>query len=276
MEITVRSATEDDLNDCIEVEKAAMKDYCYLKDVWDYFNTTQGELNCAVVDDKIVGIGKFTVLYDGSGWLETLRVMPEYQGQGVGKAIYKEYLRQAKKYNCPSMAMYTGLTNKVSAGLAEKYGLAQSGHFRGYILQDFESPEGALNFKHTSCDRALQLIMPKKDEYHGYLVFNRTFYKINEKTVKALAVEGKIFEDADDGSFIVCGSRFQHNLALHIAMMSGDYNKCLNFAKRYAITKGINKITFTIPLENPILEQFLSDNGFSREPADTITKEIVF
>lgn len=276
MEISVRSATEKDLGDCLAVEKAAMKDYCYLDDVWDYFNTTKGELNCAIVDQKIVGIGKFTVLYDGSGWLETLRVDPEYQGQGVGKAIYKEYAKQAKKYNCPSMAMYTGLKNAVSAGLAEKNGLTKAGQFRGYNLTNFNASKEAYNFKHTSTKRAVQLIMPHKDEYNGYMVFNRTFYRINEKTIRGLAIEGKVFEDTLNNSFIVCGSRFQHDLSLHIAIMVGDYDKCLAFAKNYAVAQGINKITFTIPLENPEIEEFLKTNKFEKESSDTITKEIVF
>ena len=276
MEITMKYATNEDLEQCVAVEKAAMNDFCYLKDVWDYFNSTTGELNCAFVDGKMVGIGKFTVLYDGSGWLETLRVDPKYQGKGVGKAIYKSYEKQAEKYGCPSMAMYTGASNIISAGLAEKYGLHKACQFRGYNLANFEAPKETHNFTHVSCDRAVELISPLKDEYHGYLVFNRTFFRISESTIRGLASEGKVFEDKESGSFIVCGSRFQHNLSLHIAMMHGDYEKCLDFAKQYAKAKGVNKITCTLPLENPKLEGFLIDNNFEREPSDTITKEIVF
>lgn len=40
MEITSKKATEEDLEQCLLIEKAAMNGYCYLGDVWDYFNTT--------------------------------------------------------------------------------------------------------------------------------------------------------------------------------------------------------------------------------------------
>lgn len=276
MEITVRSATKSDLESCTAVEKAAMNDYCYLKDVWDYFFATDGALNCAFIDGKMVGIGKFTVLYDGSGWLETLRVDPKYQGIGVGKQIYKAYESEAKKYNCPSMGMYTGVSNVISAGLAGKYGLTQAGLFRGYNLTEFEPKSYENSFKHVLADRAEELIMPLKEEYHDYVAMNRTFYRINELTARGLAAEGKVFEDEQSKSFIVCGSRFQHHVSLHIAMMHGDFAKCLDFAKAYAKIQGINKITCTIPLENPKLENFLKDNGFAREPSDIITKEVVF
>lgn len=72
----------------------------------------------AEVDGKIVGIGKLTLLYDGSAWLETLRVDPAYQGNGVGKAIYRRYLEEAAELNAPALRMYTGVKNAVSAGLA--------------------------------------------------------------------------------------------------------------------------------------------------------------
>ncbi|NLY36639.1 MAG: GNAT family N-acetyltransferase, partial [Tissierellia bacterium] len=88
MEITLRKATEEDRQQCIWIERSAIKTFSYLDDVWDYFNSIKGDLTCAYVDGKMAGIGKFTLLYDGSAWLETLRVDPKYQGLGVGKKLY--------------------------------------------------------------------------------------------------------------------------------------------------------------------------------------------
>ena len=72
-----------------------------------------------------------------------------------------------------------------------------------------------------------------QNEYSNYMTFNRTFYRVNEANAKQFAIEGKVFEDRASGSFIVCGARFQHRAALHIAMMSGDYDKCIDFAVNY-------------------------------------------
>lgn len=275
MEITLKKATKEDREECLLIEKAAMNNHCYLGDVWDYFNTTKGDITCAYVDGKMAGIGKFTILYDGSAWLETLRVDPKYQGLGVGKEIYKNYFAQAEKHGCKSMAMYTGVSNVVSAGLAARYNLTKTQDFRGYNLTNFTSNQKQYNFKNVDSHRAVELIMPLAKEYHHYLVSNRTFYRINPSTATGFSVEHKVFEDAQSQSFIVCGARFQHELSLHISMIGGDYSSCLEFAKQYAISKNIAKLTFTIPLENPKLEQFLIDNGFEREPSDLITMEII-
>ena len=86
---------------------------------------------------KMAGTGKFTLLYDGSAWLETLRVDPKYQGLGVGKEIYKYYYIKAKEHGCKLMAMYTGISNAVSAGLASRFNFTKTQDFRGYNLTNF-------------------------------------------------------------------------------------------------------------------------------------------
>ena len=275
MQITLKKANIGDRDNCLLIERAAMNNLCYLNDVWDYFNTTVGDLTCAYVDGEMAGIGKFTLLYDGSAWLETLRVDPKFQGIGVGKEIYMNYFVQAKQYDCKSMGMYTSANGVVSAGLAAKYGFRKAQDFRGYNLTDFTFTKNLNDFQIVTPKRAVVLIMPLADEYHNYIVSNRTFYRINEDTAMGFAMDGKVFEDKSSDSFIVCGARFQKKLSLHISMMGGNYYGCLEFAKNLATSKGIPRITFTFPLENPELEDFLIENGFEAEPTDLITMEII-
>ena len=275
MAFTVRLATYEDMAECVRVEKETMGNYCYLEDAWHYFNSQDGGLVCVFEDEYMIGIGRFTVLFDGTGWLETLRVSPKWQNQGAGKAIYREYRKLAEQNGCPSMAMFTGVSNRVSAGLAAFNGLSKAGQHRGHHLTDLSggNPHG---FQHVNWQRAVELILPKKEEYHDYMVFNRTFYHVNEANAKQFAIEGKVFEDKESGSFIVCGGRFQHNVALHIAMMGGDLNKCIDFAINYAKAQGIEKVSCTFALDNPQLEEALKARGFAPESSTIITKEVVF
>ncbi|MBR5501870.1 MAG: hypothetical protein IKV55_02430, partial [Oscillospiraceae bacterium] len=121
-----------------------------------------------------------------------------------------------------------------------------------------------------------ELILPMKQRYGNYMSLNRTFYRINEANAKQLAAEGKVFEDTESGSFIVCGARFQHQAALHIAMMGGNYNRCIDFAVNYAKAQGLKKVSCTFALENQKLESALKARGFVAENGDLITKEVVF
>ena len=275
MAFTVRMATYEDMAECVRVEKETMGNYCYLEDAWHYFDSLKGGLVCVFDDELMIGIGRFSVLFDGTGWLETLRVSPKWQNQGAGKAIYKEYHRLAGENGCPSMAMFTGVNNQVSAGLAKINGLSKAGQHRGYHLTDLSggNPHG---FKHVNWQRAVELILPMKEEYNDYMIFNRTFYHVNEANAKGFAIEGKVFEDKESGSFIVCGGRFQHHATLHIAMMGGDYEKCLDFAVNYAKAQGIEKVSCTYCIENEKLENALKQRGFSAETSDLITMEIKF
>lgn len=274
MEFTIKPAAFEDLQTCTAIDIAAIGS-SYLPDAWHYFSTLKGELLCVYAGDEMVGIGRFSVLPDGSGWLETLRVHPQWQGKGVGKAIYREYHRLARTLGCPSMAMFTGVTNAASAGLARRSGLALTAQHRGCHLTDL-SGGCAHGFRHVNWARAEELILPMADTYHNYMVFNRTFFRVNAANVRAFANEGKVFEDPADGSFIVCGARFQHQVTLHIAMMGGDYDRCLDFAVNYARAQGLTKVSCTFAAENAALEQVLTRRGFVFDPRDLITMEICF
>jgi len=276
MAFTVKIAQYDDRDACAQVEHASMPDYPgYLRDAWHYFQCQKGGCVCVYENGEMIGIGRFTVLPDGSGWLETLRVAIPHQGKGVGKAIYREYRKLAQENGCASMAMFTGVNNKVSAGLAEKNGLRTAARHRGYQLCDLAGGN-AHCFHPVNPQRAAEIILPMKEEYNDYMVFNRTFFHVNEANALCFAAEGKVFEDSADGSFIVCGARFQHHAALHIAMMGGNYDRCIDFAIWHAKAMGVAKISCTFALGNEKLEQALQARGFKAEASDLITKEIIF
>jgi len=276
MAFTVKLAQYTDRDECTRVEHASLPNYPgYLSDAWHYFQSQKGACVCVYEEDEMIGIGRFSVLPDGTGWLETLRVSIPHQGKGVGKAIYRKYHELAREYGCPSMAMFTGVKNIVSSGLAEKNGLRTAATHRGYSLTDLTGGN-AHHFRPVNPQRAAGLVLPMKAEYNDHMVFNRTFFHINNANVRCFAAEGKVFEDSEDGSFIVCGARFQHNVALHIAMMGGDYERCIDFAVNYAKAIGVKKVCCTFTLENDKLEKVLKARGFVPDASDIITKEIVF
>lgn len=276
MAFNVKLAQYSDMEECVRVEYESMPNYPgYLRDAWHYFESQKGACVCVYEGDEMIGIGRFTVLPDGTGWLETLRVAIPHQGKGAGKAIYKKYRELAQEYGCPSMAMFTGEKNVVSSGLAEKNGLRTAATHRGYSLTDLSGGEPH-GFRPVNSQRAAELALPMCGEYNNHMVFNRTFFHINDANVRCFAAEGKVFEDPESGSFIVCGARFQHHAALHIAMMGGDYDRCIDFAVNHAKAMGVPKVYCTFTLGNEKLEKALIARRFTPDPSDIITKEIIF
>ena len=101
MEYTLQKVNWGNIGEAVCVEEETLPNSCYLRDNSDYFlNQTKGELTLVLSGDEPVGIGKLSLLPDGSGWLETLRVRPDWQGQGVGKAIYNRWLKEARLSGC--------------------------------------------------------------------------------------------------------------------------------------------------------------------------------
>ena len=270
MVITTKSATMADIPACCEVEKASMPSLTYLNEVKDYFlNGTKGDLTCAYVDGVLAGIGKLTVLHDGTGWLETLRVAPQFQGIGVGKAIYRRYIDEGIEFGCKSLAMYTGISNDVSAGLAKYNGfsLAYTAREMAYKMNDEQKNKAdtvnEFGFKKLGADEAAALIMQHAKDY-PYIAFNRTFYAMNAATCKGFANEGTVYLHEQTGTAVILGARMQKHLALHMGFACGDIKLAANFAKAVAAQWGVPKITTVFKIDREAFESRLLDAGFEK------------
>ena len=83
------------------VERGTMGNYAYVETAWNYFFNSKGSFLCAYDNEEMVGIAHLAVMPDGASWFEALRVLPEHQNQGVGKALYEKALELCdQKYHC--------------------------------------------------------------------------------------------------------------------------------------------------------------------------------
>lgn len=272
--MNIRAFNEKDLANCLDVEFSAIKgDNHYLNDVLDYYSTTKGEFTVVEIDEKVVGMGKFTVLFDGSAWLELLRVHQDYQRKGCGMAIYQRYKEQLEEFNCPAMRMYTGEKNVASAELAKKNGFELEAQFHAMTLNMNEADASLFweppVFRCLNSDEAVREIMSIREECGGFLSINNTYYEINEKTCRGFAAMGWVYGDGK-GNVLVAGSRFQPNKALYIAAMGGDKRKALSYALNLAVLKGQDKISAYFPSGDEKQLEFLQKHGFVKHSSDTV------
>jgi len=215
-EIGLKAFEKQDLPACLGVESAAMGKHLYLKDVAEYYTTTKGEFTLALVEDKVVGMGKLTVLFDGSAWLELLRVHPDFQRQGVGAKIYTRYLEQATAFRCPAIRMYTGAKNIPSAALAQKNGLHRGPEFCSMTLNLQNIPwekEHLQGFCLANGQQAQELLLPMKEQAGWFFSINHTFYAVNPATCKGMAAAGWVYCAGENA--LVLGARFQPEKVWH-------------------------------------------------------------
>lgn len=270
MDILVRTAIPADLPAAVQVEEAAMHGGGYLSDTSElFYNDYTGELMVAEAEGKIVGVAKYTITYDSTAWLETLRVDPGYQRRGVGRKFYERFEELSRRKGVKSMAMYTGAQNIPSASLARVFGLNTAQFYReaSLDLTGLNAPAAA-PFVQVDADRACRLLPALETENKGFLILNRTFFHMGEPLYRGLANEGKVWEDKESGSIMVLGNRFLPKRSLQIGITGGDRQKCLDFAKAKALEFGRPQLVIMFAPENGKLQALLEENGYKMAPSD--------
>lgn len=98
--IELRILTHEDYNDVVDICKDIWDGTDYLPQLFHQWVDDKSGLFIGAVDtdtDKVIGTDKYTVLSDGTGWLEGIRVHKAYRGQKVAKLMAEYILDFAKK-----------------------------------------------------------------------------------------------------------------------------------------------------------------------------------
>ncbi|MEA4919472.1 MAG: GNAT family N-acetyltransferase [Clostridiaceae bacterium] len=263
MSIICRKGVPEDLPVLLEIEKKSTPKLLYLDGVKDeFFDNQTGELIVAEEDGAPIGFARFSLQYDGSGWLEILRVDPAHQKKGCGAVIWNRFIELCDIYKVPYVRMYTGLSNYASRILGERNGLHVAYQTREGTLMLSNAPDiKSRGFKQELCQHCVKsAISPYAEGYHGYFCQNRTFYGLNDSLYKALAAEKMAFRKGD--SCVVIGARFLKDQGLHLGLMGGDLDECVSFAVSKLKESGLPKLVCMIPSEREDLREALEKYGF--------------
>ncbi len=270
--LVIRPITEEDRAAVISVEGKSMPHWRYVERVFDQFMShPTGEFSIAELDGQPVGIAKFTTMPEGSAWVETLRVDPAFQGRGIGKSLYKRFFDIANEQGVDTLRMYTGMQNKVSRGLAEHFGFTLEASFYGANFQfDGSHPNKSHGFKPvTDQTTAADLLMPLSDEWNGFMVMNRTFYRLTSELCGYLVDHGRVFADGA-GNVVAFGARFMPDVSQHIGLFGGDAEACLSFAKAEGQARGAQSLACLFPIAATETRAVLQNAGFEETPAGFI------
>ena len=272
----MRKARPGDRDKVIWVESLSTPNLSYVPHVWDMFlGDETGDWSVAELDGEMVGCGKYTILPDGSAWLETLRVIPERQGLGVGKRLYERWFELARSHGVSTMRMYTGTGNVVSKGLAERYGLRVAGTYKEARMPCTEDAKSVDGFRQVrDPEKAAELLMPLGDKWAGFLVMNRTFYRFSPALCSYLAENDMVYEDPGTGSVVALGARFMPWEALHIGVMGGDLRACLDFALITGRRRGAGRLNIQYPPSAMDVHEALTGYGFSVGASGFIVMEV--
>ncbi len=271
--IETRLARKEDMERLLAIEAAALPSTQYLAEVEEeFYDLARGELIVAEIDGETAGFAHYAIQYDNAAWIETLRVDPRMQKSGAGAAIWDRIMEKCNELKAPAVRMYTNIGNDGSIKLAYRNGLGicMNTHEYERKLAGVAAPE-THGFRRVAYQDVEQLLSPFKAGYHGYYFTNRTFYEMNDALYRALAEDGKVW--AKEDAVIVVGSRYRHASALHVGMLCGNVDHCIDFAIAEGIRQQVPKVVCMIPNDRQELADALRSHGFTLNGNDIIMME---
>ena len=172
--IEYRRLTHEDYDDIVDISKDIWDGYDYLPGVFHKWIDNVGFFLGAVEleKNKVVGVGKYTILPDGTGWLEGLRVHKDYRGLKIAKGISEYLLNIAKDEisngNINKIGFGTHITNvesitlmsKMNFKLEEKFLIVSKGFEKTNI--NFKSSDFEVNAWDIGYDEFVKLPYFKK------------------------------------------------------------------------------------------------------------------
>ena len=146
MEPLIREARPEDRPFIEEIARLTWDGEDYLARVFGEW-LKDGNFYVLELDGKVIGTAKLTFLPGKVGWLEGLRVHPDYRGRGYGKMLHNFLLelgeRLAREGKIEALEFTTDFLNKHTISMAQKTGFYIKAKFFnfGAKVGDFEPEE---------------------------------------------------------------------------------------------------------------------------------------
>lgn len=247
---TIRLAGPKDLAFTDELEKEALPiiDPYYRKNIEIFTEEIPGDLVMVFDGEEALGMGRYSFHPDGTMWLETVRVRPDHQGQGIGTAIYEKYLDVAREKGVKTVRLYTESFNEKSMALTKKMGFSIILRYDYYskLAQDVSKssqnvpeesqkvpvesqdvPGDALGFRvEKDLDGVMETL--RENPWTDLLCMNNVFYEGNEANIRWFLDRGMVYRKGE--SLMICGARHNRDSVAYLAYLTGNRAACVQAA----------------------------------------------
>jgi len=169
MEAHVRPLRQDDIDDVLAISKHIWNGHDYVPGVIETWLKDSDSYTIGVeVDGNLVGISNLRSIENGkTGWMEGLRVHPDYRGQGYANLLTDGLVEHAISVGVPRLRYTTVVENKASMALAERAGLEEV--FRMIVFWA-NVPDSVDERKSTGIDQvSAEEIIDSMDTYTGIM-----------------------------------------------------------------------------------------------------------
>jgi len=123
----MRKVETSDLEDILEISRHVWEGQDYLPKVIEKWLKDPNSYTYGIeVDGHLVSLDNLRLVEKGrTGWLEGLRVHPDYRGKGLAKKLTEYMIREAQRLKVQRIRYTTAVDNLASLKIAEKAGFIQ-------------------------------------------------------------------------------------------------------------------------------------------------------
>ncbi len=115
----------------------------YIDQEWDrWLNDSQGALLVALADGQPIGISHLQMLTTTEGWLEGMRVNPDFRQRGIGAALQNACLEEAIIRGATTVRLIIENTNAGSIRMTRNSRFEEVGAFSIYRAEPLENLRG--------------------------------------------------------------------------------------------------------------------------------------
>ena len=146
----IRPLQLTDKVDILEIAQHTWDGYDYLPYFFEsWLKDTDSHTAAIEVDEHVVALANLRIIDNGqTGWMEGLRVHPDYRGTGMATVLTKHIVEMAEKIPVARIRYTTAAGNEPSLHLAEKVGMKRkityANHWQDQLDKISLSPSGQL------------------------------------------------------------------------------------------------------------------------------------
>ena len=142
LSVKIRNARPSDKGPLLDFIKDVWGGHDYIPEVWDeWLADTSAKMSVIEVDGRQVGMNRMRFLPDGSGWLEGVRIHPDYRGMGLASMLGVHSIKAGVRNGVDVYRLATYNRNKPARRQISKMG------FREIARADFYEPEPGARFR---------------------------------------------------------------------------------------------------------------------------------
>ena len=271
--LTFRRVVEANRERICEISSQIWEGDDYIPFVFDkWLLDMQGEFTAAFEGDKLIGFAKYTLVNDGSVWLEGIRADVSYRGMGFGDEMTKYYIEKARQENVQALRLSTYIENYGSIHIIEKNSFKKDGYFT-FLYRDIEE-----DFDKTMPDNVVN-IMSSGAAWHfitssrfymmsnAYINHGWRFEKMTYERLESLVKNKRVFGTIQDGrmtALLILTEDSNGDGGYSIGFLEGDLTgmkKLIDFSLSWSKQSKGKYVSTMAPLNDDLIN-VLTLSGF--------------